>query len=58
MTKIRLAYIQEFRDRHGRVRSYSRDQGSTVFRYRAYLAQTNLWRRTEPPYGYRDGRSA
>src|SRR5262249_48623432 len=28
MTKIRLAYIQEFRDRHGRVRRYFRRSGS------------------------------
>jgi len=28
MTKIRLAYIQEFRDRHGRVRRYFRRPGS------------------------------
>ena len=46
MTKIRIAYVQEFVDRHGIVRRYFRKAGCKRVTLPGVLVVTNLWRRT------------
>ena len=43
MTRIKLEYVHEYRDRHGKVRRYVRRREFELFRCPASRAPPSLW---------------